>query len=37
MRYGSDTILPCVAIIKGNRMEDAFELYRSCVLRLESV
>ena len=32
-----DTILPCVAMIKGNRMEDAFELYRSCVLRLESV
>ena len=32
-----DTIIPCVAMIKENRMEDAFELYSSCALRLESV
>ncbi|MBO4832331.1 MAG: hypothetical protein J5569_07725 [Oscillospiraceae bacterium] len=29
-----DMILPCISMIREGRMEEAFELYRSCTLRL---
>lgn len=32
-----ETILPCVAMIREGRMEDAFELYKACTLRLGAV
>ena len=32
-----ETILPCVSMIRAGRMEEAFELYSSCTLRLGAI